>query len=320
MQLLSDLITRFQALNPEQQKWVLIIGAIVAVVGPLLMVIGSLITAFTAIASVVAAITVPMALIAAAIAGVIAYFGMLYLAWTNNFMGIQTKVQELAMMWQTVLLPAIMAVWTWLSTVLWPFFQALGNFFSAVFSLALRALAGVWQNVLLPVLMIVYNALAGNLMPIFEELADFWQGTLLPIIQNVAQWIGGSLSGAFNTLTSTLQSVTSWLGKVASMLDNLSLPSWMTPGSPTPWEIGLLGVNDALKQVSGIGLPSLSANMGGISAPAIAGGGGMALSGGGNGMAMQFVYQPFIGVNDEYEAEQKLRGIVERISRRGSNQ
>jgi len=32
------------------------------------------------------------------------------------------------------------------------------------------------------------------------------------------------------------------------------------------------------------------------------------------------VYQPFIGVNDEYEAEEKLRGIVERINRRGANQ
>ncbi|NUQ86793.1 MAG: hypothetical protein HUU11_19005, partial [Anaerolineales bacterium] len=52
------------------------------------------------------------------------------------------------------------------------------------------------------------------------------------------------------------------------------------------------------------------------SAPAVAGMGGL---GSGGGTSVQFVYQPFIGVNDEYEAEAKLRGIIERINRKGAN-
>jgi hypothetical protein len=240
--------------------------------------------------------------------------------WNWLSINVPLALQTLATFWTTVLLPAIMAVWTWLSTVLFPYFQALASFLGAVFSVAIRALAGIWQNVLLPAIKAVYEVISTGLKPVFEWLADFWNNTLQPIVEAIAQWIGQNVVSAFDSLTTSLQAVTTWLENIKSMLDNLTLPSWMTPGSPTPWEIGLLGVNDALKQVSGIGLPSLSANMGGISAPAIAGGGGMALSGAGGGMAMQFVYQPFIGVNDEYEAEQKLRGIVERISRRGSNQ
>jgi len=78
-------------------------------------------------------------------------------------------------------------------------------------------------------------------------------------------------------------------------------------------------VNDALKKVSSIGLPTLSSSMGGIAAPAIANG-NMALSGGGGGVVpIQFVYQPFIGMNDEYEAEKKLTDIINRVNRKSVN-
>ena len=53
-----------------------------------------------------------------------------------------------------------------------------------------------------------------------------------------------------------------------------------------------------------------------MSAPAIAGNGGMALAGAGGGMPpIQFVYQPFIGVNDEAEAKNKLRSIINDLNR-----
>lgn len=346
MQLLSDLVTRFQALTPEQQKWIVIIGAIVAAIGPVLMIVGSLITAFTAIAGAVAAISSPILIVIGVIAALVAVGYLLYQAWINNWGGIQEKVaavwawlqpllqqmwtwlstnipmalQTLAGFWQNTLLPAIMAVWGWLSGTLFPFFMAIANVVSAVLGVAVKALAGIWQNVLLPALKMVFGVLSAQLMPIFEKLASFWRSTLLPILQSIAQWVGGNVAGAFRDLTSRLQSVSSWLNTIASNLRNMSLPAWMTPGSPTPWEIGLLGVNDALKKVSNIGLPSLSANMNSMAAPAIAGNGGMALSGGGNSAPISFVYQPFIGVNDEYEAERKLRGIVERINRKQSNQ
>lgn len=345
MQMLSDLITRFQALTPEQQKWVMIIGAVVAAAGPLLMVVGSLITAFTAIAGVVATVTTPMLVVVAVIAAIAAAAYLLYLAWINNWGGIQEKVaavwavlqpilmnlwtwlstniplaiEALSNFWTGRLLPAIMAVWAWMSAVLFPFFQALGNFFGAVFNVALTAMAGIWQNVLQPALLAVMNVLAGQVMPVFQALADFWQGVLQPIVSTLADWIGGALVGAFNGLTNTLQGVSQWLNTIASALNSMTLPSWMTPGSPTPWEIGLLGVNDALKKVSGIGLPNLNSSLTMMPAPAVAGMSGLS-GGGGSGTSVQFVYQPFIGVNDEYEAEQKLRGIIERIERKKANQ
>lgn len=344
MQLISDLITRFQALTPEQQKWIVILGAVVAAIGPLLMIVGGLITAFTAIAGALAAVTTPMLVVAAVIAAIAAAAYLLYLAWVNNWGGIQEKVmavwawlqpilmqlwtwlstniplalEALSNFWTGRLLPAIMAVWNWLSTVLFPFFKALANFIGTVIGLALTVFAGIWQNILFPALQAVFNVLSAQLMPIFQALAAFWQSVLMPIIQQLASWIKGALVNAFNSLTNTLRTVTTWLNKVANILGSISLPSWMTPGSPTPWEIGLLGVNDALKKVSGIGLPKLNSSLTMMPAPAMAGMSG--LSGPGAGSNVQFVYQPFIGVNDEYEAEQKLRGIIERIERKKANQ
>lgn len=343
MQLISDLITRFQALTPEQQKWIVIIGAVVAAIGPLLMIVGGLITAFTAIAGALAAVTTPMLVAVAVIAAIAAAAYLLYLAWVNNWGGIQEKVmavwawlqpilmqlwtwlstniplalEALSNFWSLRLLPAIMAVWSWMSTVLFPFFQALANFIGTVIGLALTIFAGIWQNVLYPVLAQVFEILSTELQPIFQWLADFWQNVLMPIIQQLAQWIKGSLVSAFNTLTETLRKVTKWLNDVADILSNMTLPDWMTPGSPTPWEIGLLGVNDALKKVSGIGLPKLNSSLTMLPAPAVAGMGGLAAPGGGTNV--QFVHQPFISVNDEYEAEQKLRGIIDRIERKKAN-
>lgn len=89
---ISKLVTWFQTLNPQQQKWILIIGAVVAAIGPLLMIVGSLITTITALAPVITAIaglfTFPLIAI---IAAVIAVVALLYAAWTNNWGGIQEK-------------------------------------------------------------------------------------------------------------------------------------------------------------------------------------------------------------------------------------
>ncbi len=92
VQWVRELITRFQALTPEQQRWILMILGALAVLGPLLIIIGSLITAIGAIIGVIGAITTPVLIVIAVIALIIAALYLLYLAWTNNWFGIQDTV------------------------------------------------------------------------------------------------------------------------------------------------------------------------------------------------------------------------------------
>ena len=306
VQWFSQLIAKFQGLSPEQQRMILLIGGIAAAIGPLLVIVGSLISALSAIIPVVSAVagvlTFPLIAIIAAIAAAIA---LLYLAWTNNWGGIQEKVQaaiavirpifeqfigNLVQLWQNVLWPAIQKVWAWMSTVLWPFLQALGNFIGAVLGVAVEALAGIWQNVLWPAI---------------KSFIEWAQKNILPVLEPIATWLMNVFAKAFDWVSNAIQKLTGWLNTMADKLRNMSLPAWMTPGSPTPWEIGLVGVNDALRSLSNAALPSLSSSLGMMPAPAVVGSGQM----GGGGVVFQ--YSPMISTADAFEAERVLGPFIE---------
>lgn len=106
IQAISQLVTWFSNLSPGMQKTILIILAIVAVIGPLLMMVGGLVTAIGAIAGVIGAISGPVLIVIAVIAALIALVGALYLAWTQNWLGIRDKfaafVAWIKPIWQKV--------------------------------------------------------------------------------------------------------------------------------------------------------------------------------------------------------------------------
>lgn len=45
---------------------------------------------------------------------------------------------------------------------------------------------------------------------------------------------------------------------------NLKLPDWLTPGSPTPFELGLRGITEAMTELNKMGVPQLQAAFGGL--------------------------------------------------------
>lgn len=238
------------------------------------------------IVSVLASIGAVLAAINWPIVAIVAAVGLLAAAWTENWFGIRdiltgawealwpvlqmlwtwlsttltTALQTLSTVWQTVLWPAMQTVWTWMSEVLFPFFQSVGNFMSAVFEVALRALAGVWQNVLLPAIQAVNKWLKDNIWPIFQEVSTFVAETFTPVIDKLGK--------AFTTVADAIKKAKEKLDDLAEKLRNVKLPDWMTPGSPTPWEIGLLGV-DAAMQTLNSDIPRLGRAMSGLSMPSM---------------------------------------------------
>lgn len=182
-----------------------------------------------------------------------------------------------------VLIPALTAAWGWISANLLPLLGALANVIGAGINLALTAMAGIWQNVLLPAITTVANIIGTVLNVALSAMAAIWAGVVLPpllqvigviqssltpvlqtlggIAEEVGGYVGSKLAGGFDAVAAAIQAVIGWLNDLAGMLKNIKLPSWMTPGSPTPWEIGLIGVTDAMKALSGVGLPQLQAAM-----------------------------------------------------------
>lgn len=171
---------------------------------------------------------------------------------------IPAAIQTLSDFWSNVLLPAILAVYDWLANVAFPFWQALSDFFTAIFGKAIEAFAGLWENVLQPALETVGEYIGDKLQPVLDAISTFISETLQPAAQSFSDFLGGAFLKAFEGIRDIIEDVTGWLSDMAAKIASIKLPDWLTPGSPTPFEIGLRGIGDALQDVNKLLLPTLS--------------------------------------------------------------
>lgn len=257
-----DYLFQFVSFLQENQ------GVVVAI----LAAMGVAVAAFvytTVIPAALAAIgaMLPIILVMAAVAAV-AY--LVYEAWTNNWGGIRdtltgvwTSLQPtfealkqwlgvaipaalkiLSDLWNNALLPAIRAVWGFLSQNILPLWSAWAEMTRAVLGKSLTALAGIWQNVLWPAMK------AGH---------EWFMANLYPGLKSFGQFLGGNFVTAIQAVSNVIQGLIGWIQRFTEKINSVSLPWWMTPGSPTPWELGLVGVQDTLDSLSRTSLPRFEA-------------------------------------------------------------
>lgn len=164
-------IAWFQGLNPEMQKWVVIVGVVAAAIGPVLIIVGSLISAIGAIIPIVTAVagvlTFPLIAIIAAVVAIVA---LLAAAWKNNWGGIQEKTAAVVAWIKGAIqnfLAAIQAFWTahgaQIMAVVKTIWDAITKIFSAAFDI-LKTLFGVWKA-----------AFSGDWRKFGELLRELWQ-------------------------------------------------------------------------------------------------------------------------------------------------
>jgi len=133
----------------------------------------------------------------------------------------------------------ILPVWTDLLVALIPLLGSLAVLIAEGLGWGLEALAQLIENVVQPIM-------------------EWWIRTILePMIEIVDRIIKG------------IKSVTDWFKNLTEQVRKLDLPGWMTPGSPTPLELGLRGIASELRTVDRL--------MGGwgmaMDSPALVGGG-----------------------------------------------
>ena len=153
--------------------------------------------------------------------------------------------QALANFWNGTLLPALQGVWAWMQGSLFPFLESLADFLGATLGVAVSALAGLWQNVLQPAL---------------SKVADFISGTLGPVLEEFKSWLG-DVTGGVDGVANAVKTATDWLSKMADKIRNVNLPDWLTPGSPTPFEMGLRGISNALQEITQVRLPQFGTEL-----------------------------------------------------------
>ena len=144
-----------------------------------------------------------------AIGLVVAAGALLYMAWTNNWGGIQEKVAaawayiepvltQFGEFFSGTLLPAIQSFGEWFSTTFTPMFKPLGDFFTNVLLPSLAKLGSAFTAVL-P----AFEGVGAVMKQTFVVLMPFIEGAikgLITVFMAVASIIGGVLMGALNIL------------------------------------------------------------------------------------------------------------------------
>jgi phage-related protein len=166
------------------------------------------------------------------------------------------EVKALATLWTSTLQPALSAVWSFISGTLIPIFKALFEVEFAIAAKVVEALAGLWQKVLWPALKSVGDYINTTVSPAFKSIGDYLSATFGPILTSVTKWLG-DITGGFNGVSGAVDFVVGKLHEFADGVSNLKLPSWLTPGSPTPWEIALYGIGKALQTSVAPGLSNM---------------------------------------------------------------
>jgi len=203
---ISGLITKFSQLSPGMQKTIVIVLALVAAVGPLLIIVGSVTSAIGSIITVAGTLGPLLGTIGTVITGtvlpalgamlaaiapiilpilaIIAVVALLYLAWKNNWGGIQEKtaavwawlksafsagVASIKSTWQS-LQPAIQFVLTLIKTIMaaWQAafngdWRRFGELMRQAWDMAWAAIVGIiklaWTNIKAALVNLVTNAL-----------------------------------------------------------------------------------------------------------------------------------------------------------------
>ncbi len=187
-------------------------------------------------------------------------FPIIQTLWNWLATNVPLAIQTLSDFWTGTLLPAITGAYDYFSTFILPIFQSVIDIVNRLGEIALTALAGFWEKTLQPALEKVYGYFNENILPIFTKVRDFIQDELGPKIQWLVDKVFTPLG---ETLEGGVKRALTWLHdqlvKIKDFLDKFTLPDWLTPGSPTPFEIGLRGIGDALENIAKKELPGLTA-------------------------------------------------------------
>ena len=78
------------------------------------------------------------------------------------------------------------------------------------------------------------------------------------IIKNIGTFIANYFVMGFRNLFTVINWVITAVNRLGAEFKTLTIPDWITPGSPTPLEMGLRGINDAMRSINSGSLPTMT--------------------------------------------------------------
>lgn len=166
------------------------------------------------------------------------------------------RLEALSKTWTDVLLPAITAIWNYFDQNIMPLWRTVVQFVDAVFSKAVETLAVIWRAKLLPALTAVWDFISKNVLPIFNEIWSAIAEKLQPAIGDITEEVFPPFQKGLEGITKWVKDLTGFFQGLTDAVKNFDPAAIITPGSPTPFEIGLRGIADAAN-AAGIGLGAM---------------------------------------------------------------
>jgi hypothetical protein len=129
---------------------------------------------------------------------------------------------------------------------------------------------------------LVYLAFKNNFGGITTTVQQLWAIIVWAFEDIVAKFngVGETARQLWAIIVYVVDGIVQAIGRViqkvaemAAAFLNVQLPEWMTPGSPTPLEMGLRGISSAMAGIAKQGLPEMNIGMGAMPAGLSAGGG-----------------------------------------------
>ncbi|MCZ2155744.1 MAG: hypothetical protein LC114_17905 [Bryobacterales bacterium] len=279
---LVSALEKFNNAPPWVQKTILVFVAMLALAGPLISLTGTIINLVAGISTMGSAITtvipaivslgtaiwgalLPILPIVLAIVAIVAGLAFVIWAFATDFMGVTTTLKQL--FWIIgyefkKLGQEIKQGWSdamdWLdketkkSADTWKEnFKQAEEIKQKLFKISVETMFKWWTDFSTKVTAKIsevrnwfinaWNVAAGVFYNIFTSISNFFNSVIVGIINGI-----NSLIGAINSLGFALES--------------LEIPEELTPGSPTPFELGLRGISKAMDTLARSTIPELNAS------------------------------------------------------------
>lgn len=173
---------------------------------------------------------------------------------------IQAFLDVMAQLWNHVM-DSVIVAWSYIQPILGQLFEMLLNLATLVMQVVTGDWAGAWQtaqdiftnfvNIFSLAFLGLFDWIAHWLGSSWADIKAIWQNNWNMLVQIVDAAIG-RVKGAF-------QGALDWIKRTwNNIIGGLRLPSWMTPGSPTPLELGLRGIADAFASIGRVSVPAFA--------------------------------------------------------------
>lgn len=263
----------------------IVVGAIMTIGAAFYIVQGIIAVAALAIATPIGQIILAITAIVVIVAWLMSEWNTIWTAISTFFVGIwegsiKPVFDAIVLAVGTFITDAVntmLAIWQsasdWFSTVLLPLFQAIADFLVTVFAVAVLLVVKKFREDWLPVIQEVAQWLGEKLKPVIDGVRSALE-FLSPIVdflgrlafaylsikleevvkgfEEFGKWIGETFQKALSGVNDFILKLTDGFKALTLALKLVTLPLWLTPGSPTPLEIALVGLSKILDIVVGL--------------------------------------------------------------------